>query len=557
MMKRKMRSLAIGLVCAGMALSVSGHAGLATQRAVQVASMSGLELPGLKKPITKRFVNTSLGDVLAWLSLEQFSFVADAGEFPGKSQVTLNFRNQPLGAVLDAIADAFNGRWEQRGEIFTLRPRDAFRGSLGVNESAAAIARGETRFDVMPPKPLTAPAAIARPGGRSFSPVLPQTGRANTNTFQFAPLPLLKGTPLAGGVTGRLQTNPSLFTPRVPSVFGRIDEPAPLARAWTVPPTVAAPKVWSAPEFELAIPMTGVREWSNQDPQSRAEAMRKAEDALRIAEQEIRKLHESGEWRKAMEKAMSEARSTQNSEAMQKALEEVRRNLQNLPRSEEWRKAFEEARAAMRKALQSGTVAKDGKERPMTAKEKEALEKAIQNMKTFEMPEIKMDFEKMFKEMPKLDEKLFIRPPLKLDENLMKEHKLQMEKLMKELPKVEGKAFVMPPMKLDESFMKDHKLQMEKLMKELPKVEGKAFVMPKLDHLPEGRAFVFDSKRMRIAELLDSLTAAQKEKQAKQGHLTVADLTPKQREMLGSIPTEGNWTFSYSIDGKKLTVKNK
>lgn len=88
-------------------------------------------------------------------------------------------------------------------------------------------------------------------------------------------------------------------------------------------------------------------------------------------------------------------------------------------------------------------------------------------------------------------------------------------------------------------------------------MEGRAFAMPKLEGLPEGRLFGIDSRRMRINELLDSLTPAQKEKQAKQGHLTLADLTPRQREMLGDVPAEGNWTFSYSIEGKKLTVKNK
>jgi hypothetical protein len=68
---------------------------------------------------------------------------------------------------------------------------------------------------------------------------------------------------------------------------------------------------------------------------------------------------------------------------------------------------------------------------------------------------------------------------------------------------------------------------------------------------------MIESKRLRIAELLESLTPAQKEKQEKQGHLTLEDLTPAQREMLGGVPKEGNWTFSYSIDGKRLTIKAK
>jgi hypothetical protein len=27
--------------------------------------------------------------------------------------------------------------------------------------------------------------------------------------------------------------------------------------------------------------------------------------------------------------------------------------------------------------------------------------------------------------------------------------------------------------------------------------------------------------------------------------------------MLGDVPAEGSWTFSYSIEGKKLTIKNR
>ncbi|HRK20854.1 MAG TPA: hypothetical protein PLX06_03560, partial [Fimbriimonadaceae bacterium] len=617
--------------------SVSGHAGWAAQRAVQVPSMSALELPGLQKKITKRFVNTSLGEVLAWLSLEQFSFVADAGEFPGKGQVTLSFRDQPLGAVLDAIADAFNGRWEQRGEIFTLRPRDAFRGSVGVAElTAPTIA--------LPGQATTATAPslapMRTPGVRNAT--APATARSQSPTFRFDPLPTIPPSSGATRAAAPLRSSEAQIAPGVARVLPpgavRTTEVPAITRAVEAPLTVTRPDLFR--QGALAVPTLppiasvttplyrqGVAV-AGQSPQDRQEAIRAAEAAMRKAEEAIRKLHESGEWQKAMEKAMSQARSQQNSDEMRKAMEEVRRAMQNMSRSDEWRKAWEEARAAMRKALQEGKVVKDGKERPMTDKEKQAVAKALDSMKDFQMPKfdfvmpkidekafvmpkidqkafvmppmkldesfmkehklqmeklmkelpkmegkafvmppMKLDkefmkehnlqMEKLMKELPKMEGKAFVMPPMKLDKEFMKEHELQMEKLMKELPKMEGKAFVMPPMKLDKEFMKEHKLQMEKLMKELPKMEGKAFVMPKIENLPQGRAFTFDSKRMQINELLSSLTPAQKEKQAKQGYLTIHDLTPKQREMLGNIPTSGDWTFSYSIDGKKLTIKSK
>ncbi len=105
----------------------------ATASAGKVAAQTN---PALKKRVTKRFVNANLSDVLAWLSLEQLSFVADMGSFPDK-KVTFNFVNQPMEDVLTAIADTFGGRWEQRGDIWTLKAGSSFASrSTGVFSGA-------------------------------------------------------------------------------------------------------------------------------------------------------------------------------------------------------------------------------------------------------------------------------------------------------------------------------------------------------------------------------------------------------------------------------------
>jgi len=344
---------------------------------------------------------------------------------------------------------------------------------------------------------------------------------------------------------------------------------APLTR------TLAAPRI----EGIRSLSVPAIVE--TQDPKSQEEAMRAAERAMKEAEAAIRKLHESGEWRRAMEKAMAEGQG-QRSEEMRKAMEEVHKAMRELHNSKEWKEAWAKAREEIRQALKSGKVTDGGKTRAMTEKERQTLEKTLKKFET--SPEFKFDF----KDLPKMDQKMFEK--MKLDEKVWAMPKMD-PKAFEKLKDFEGKVWAMPEMdkKAFEKMMKDHKSFV------MPKIEGKnwVFTMPglmgegdreaqiqkriqemrqrsgvKSDPLfkfggttlrgVEGvRPFMIDSKRMRIKELLESLTPAQKEKQEKQGYLNLDDLTPKQREMLGDIPKEGNWTFSYSIDGKKVTIKGK
>jgi hypothetical protein len=548
--------------------------------------MSSLDLPALKKPITKRFVNAKLSDVLAWLSLEQFSFVADAGEFPDQSQVTLNFRNQPLGAVLDAIADGFNGRWERRGDIFTLRPGRSANFALGAPAVAdIAVSTAPFMKSSVAPAAGKAPTAVV---GEAFSPKI---------------APLAARTFMPKGSAPMVAPSVPLMAPRAGALSGVKD----------LPVTAQETRVWTVPAIE------GRAFYGSQDPKAHEEAMRQAERALREAEEHIRKLHESGEWRKHMERAMAEARSQHGSEAHRKAVEEAMRAVQNMPNSDAWKRAFEEARQSIQKALESGKVTVDGKERPMTGKEREHLEKSLQHLKEFKMPEIKLD-QKMFKELPGMEGRVFAMPhgpDMKKFEEMMKNvpdmkgrvfvmpqgpDMKKFEEMMKNMPDMKGRVFVMPQGPDMKKF--------EEMMKNMPDMKGRVFTFPEfhrqdadrerriqerirelrqrsgvapkaeiraLEHelkskaealkaIPRGkvleggpgtRGFAFDVGRMRIKELLESLTTDQLAKQEKQGHLTLEDLTPKQREMLGGIPKDSNWTFVYAIDGKKLTLKGK
>jgi hypothetical protein len=59
-----------------------------------------------------------------------------------------------------------------------------------------------------------------------------------------------------------------------------------------------------------------------------------------------------------------------------------------------------------------------------------------------------------------------------------------------------------------------------------------------------------------LRKLIDSLTADQLRKQQQQGYLTVEDLTAEQRQLLGTVGN-GNWSITYTVDGKTLHLRGK
>lgn len=123
-----------------------------------------------------------------------------------------------------------------------------------------------------------------------------------------------------------------------------------------------------------------------------------------------------------------------------------------------------------------------------------------------------------------------------IDRSFGPEFQKKMEQRAKELAE-KAREF-----KTDESEMKRATEEMEK---ELFR-QGKA--------LESKNLFIDDAK---IRQLMDSLSDQQWAKQEVQGYLTLADLTEKQRELVKDLPTDGSWSISYSIDGKKITLKGK
>ncbi len=82
--------------------------------------------------------------------------------------------------------------------------------------------------------------------------------------------------------------------------------------------------------------------------------------------------------------------------------------------------------------------------------------------------------------------------------------------------------------------------------------EGGLKVLPRVE---AGRSFVFRANNLQ--KLMDSLTKEQWDLHSRQGYLRVEDLTPQQRELLGTLPqAPKEWVISVTINGRTLTLKS-
>lgn len=86
-------------------------------------------------------------------------------------------------------------------------------------------------------------------------------------------------------------------------------------------------------------------------------------------------------------------------------------------------------------------------------------------------------------------------------------------------------------------------------------------VLPKLEF--EGKEWKWDVPQLQqlrggldAQQLIESVTDEQWKKHESKGYLTPADLTPKQRELLGSLHGD-RWEIQIAIGSKKLTIKNE
>ncbi len=150
----------------------------------------------------------------------------------------------------------------------------------------------------------------------------------------------------------------------------------------------------------------------------------------------------------------------------------------------------------------------------ISEKERKALEESLKGLKS--MPHI---FIKEGREMTPAERKKF--------EESMRKLEVEMKELGDDM-----KVYTMPPMTGQQR-------------KEL---EGKWFSERDLPKAPAAL------RTGTMEELMKSLTPDQRMKHEQQGFLKFSDLSGAQKKMLGS--PKGNFTISFNLNGKQLTIKN-
>lgn len=184
------------------------------------------------------------------------------------------------------------------------------------------------------------------------------------------------------------------------------------------------------------------------------------------------------------------------------------------------RKQVEDAMGRAKKELEmyrsknGGKMFSDAQQKEMDAAMKQAREAMAQARKQLNDPKIKAEIERARSKAAKEG---------KLSDAQRREIELEMKRAHDEMAKAHGE-------------MDRAKIEMDKAQVEIKKARLHGENMKKL---------------------LDSITPAQWELSKKQGYLKFSDLTPAQRKLIGDVEASDNMTLSYSIDGKKITIKGK
>jgi hypothetical protein len=186
---------------------------------------------------------------------------------------------------------------------------------------------------------------------------------------------------------------------------------------------------------------------------------------------------------------------------------------------------------------------------PLSEKQKLELEKHLKEMK---IPTIRPE---QMKEL----ERIHISP-------MTEKQRLEMEKALKEMHS--GKIKEMRALELEkmsetqrkaltESMAKIKEIRPEEMRKlrsmgEIERMKVMEGMKPLEMLRTPGLTFTAD----KIEKLMDSLTADQKRLHESQGYLKFSQLNEEQRKLVGS-GGDGNFTISFSVKGRSITIKNE
>lgn len=224
---------------------------------------------------------------------------------------------------------------------------------------------------------------------------------------------------------------------------------------------------------------------------------------------------------------------------------------------EKTRKQVEEAMSKARKELEMYRSKNGGKafsgehQKEIEAAMKKAHEAMSESMKHFDKQKIEEMIAKAQKEGG--EHRKLSDQERKEVEAAMKGAQKAMEEARKQMNDPKIKAEIERAMKAGKLSDKERR-EMEIDMKRAHEEMAKAKIdMSKAHKEMEHARLQGDNMK----KLLDSLTPAQWELSKKQGYLKLSDLTAAQRMLIGDIKPSDDLTLSYSIDGKKITIKGK
>jgi hypothetical protein len=113
--------------------------------------------PETTKLVSVRFVNAGVYEVLKWLQLQGFDYVATSQTIDPKITVTLNVENRPLKEVADTLALALGGHWERNGTMRIFKKGTSPFGSLSVPGEFNRVTPTRSPNLLPPAKALTVP----------------------------------------------------------------------------------------------------------------------------------------------------------------------------------------------------------------------------------------------------------------------------------------------------------------------------------------------------------------------------------------------------------------
>lgn len=219
---------------------------------------------------------------------------------------------------------------------------------------------------------------------------------------------------------------------------------------------------------------------------------------------------------------------------------------------EKWAKEWEKNSADWEKKFEHFHKLHGSDHEKLTDAQKKELEQMMKelNTKLKSMPKIAPgEFPQMhFESLPKLEG----MPHFKFESLPPMDMKVFENGKQRELTKEERAKLEAEMKKLRETLPLEMK-KLEELKLIAPTVMEKAKVIAprELPAVPRVRIHSHNG-----SALLESMTPEQSKLMESRGYLTVKDLTNAQKELLGELP-KGDFTISYTIDGKSITIKSE